>query len=1462
MSDILGNSNETQILINNVQTIGLLDTGSCVSTISKAFYENNFKDLELMPLDNILKLECADGQSLPYFGYIQVDLQSVDFPTKHVQSSILLVVPDTEYNSNVPLLLGTNVLTEFLNSCKYELGDNFLHHAELHTPWYLAFRCLVVRDKELKKNKHRLAVIKSAERENITVPANSTVTIKGVTSKELDYRPTCAMLVQTEKSVLPDDFDITPAVVHYNYKKNGIIEVQVSNVTMSTYTIPPKAVLCELQPVAVDLDYHVAESVETQESIFDQVSVETLGLSESEVEKLKNLLLQHKDIFSTGDTDIGHCTFVKHKINLTDEIPFKQRHRRIPPAMIDEVRAHLEQLAASGIIRESHSPWASNIVLVKKRDGSIRMCVDYRQLNKRTIRDSYALPRIEEILDTLSGSKYFTVLDMKSGYHQIEVFEEHKCRTAFTVGPLGFWEFNRLPFGLSNAPATYQRLMEQCLGDLNMKICAIYLDDLIIFSNSLEQHLERLDTVLRRLKECNLKLSPNKCKFLQTKVRYVGHIVSENGVEACPEKLEKVRNWPTPKNGEQVRQFTAFAGYYRRFVKDFSKIAKPLTDLHPNTCFKDGRKVTSSKQFQWGIEQQEAFEKLKLALTSPPVLGYADYKSPFEVHTDASQKGLGAVLYQQQEGKLRVISYASRGLKKSEKNYPAAKLEFLALKWAVSEKYHDYLYGSKFTVVTDNNPLTYVLSKAKLDSTGHRWLSSLASYDFDIVYRPGKSNIDADILSKHPSIEAQHMPSESVRAVCGSLVSPVSPIVPISVDIVGITEFPGQPMAQVDMRELRKQQNADSCVGFWLRAVRDKRKPCRSEIHSREDSCMLKSFENFKVVRGLLYRDVISEGELKHQLVLPSGYIEQVLTGLHNEMGHPSKDRTLSLIRDRFFWPGMTSDTETWVSNCERCIKRKSKTDVRAPLVNITTTFPLELVCLDYLTLEPSKGNISNVLVITDHFTRFAVAIPTRNQTAQTTAEVLYKEFIVRYGIPARLHSDQGANFESALIKQLCEIMGISKSRTSVYHAAGNGMTERFNRTLISMLGTLENDKKQNWKQYIPPLVQAYNCIRHESTGYSPYMLFFGREPKLPLDVTFGLDNNAKNDVSYTEYISNLQSKMKEAFDIVNKNANKSRDKQKSYYDLKARAAQLIVGDRVLVKILAHDGKHKLSDKWSDEVYIITEHPNSEIPVYKVKREDGGGNEKTLHRNHLLHLGNRMHDKVYFSDKLSTQSNETSMSKSPLASDAKTEIISGSDKPKPAPRKKKSDSFDIIALNDSNRVEEEEDVSGTVVVTTTTRKSPIKDTAEVVASADDTAKNAEYIDTVEEEDVLRDHGDAYDSDHQAISDVKDVSVSSEDNTSVERNAENKSLMVENTTVDVSVDNNQSRVKERSNLTSENPIRRSSRVRKKPKWQESGDYCMSLSKQSLMLQSLISSDGISKLDPKVISAIVKGIGDSV
>ena len=247
--------------------------------------------------------------------------------------------------------------------------------------------------------------------------------------------------------------------------------------------------------------------------------------------------------------------------------------------MIEEVRTHIQELLASGVIRSSHSPFSSNVVLVRKHDGSLRLCIDYRQLNSRTIKDNYALPRVDEILDSLSGNRFFSVLDMKSGYHQIEIEESHKERTAFTVGPLGFYEFNKMSFGLANAPATYQRLQEECLGDLHLKICYIYLDDLIIFSKTFEEHIDRLRQVFERIRQYGLKLSPKKCSFLMSSVKYIGHIVSSEGVQADPDKIEKVENWPRPKNPEEVRSFLGFVGYYRKFIDNFSKVARPLIDV-------------------------------------------------------------------------------------------------------------------------------------------------------------------------------------------------------------------------------------------------------------------------------------------------------------------------------------------------------------------------------------------------------------------------------------------------------------------------------------------------------------------------------------------------------------------------------------------------------------------------------------------------------------------------------------------------------------------------------------------------------------------------------------------------------------------------------------------------------------------------------------------------------------------
>ena len=1235
---LVGDVNEVEIHVDKKPVNALLDTGSCVSIVSESFHKEHLGDVEIKSVGNILNIECADGQDLPYIGYIETEI-SIDkgLPGAKPLPCLLLVTPDTQYSKKTPVILGTNVLNELMKDCKNNFGEQFLQQAKLHTPWYLSFRTITIRNRELRKNNHRLAIIRCAADRKIIIHPNQSLEIAGYTDKEMSYPSSTALIHETEDSHLPSSIDVTPAVVQYTYGKNTDIKVNLSNLTTSPVVIQPRAILCELQQVTVaDEVFDKIEDNDRHEDVINSLNIDEAGLLDADQkEELVALLKNHKDIFSVSDIDIGICNKIKHRIDLMTDIPFKQRHRRIPPSMIEEVRQHIEQLLAAGVIRPSKSPYTSNVVLVRKKNGKLRLCVDYRQLNSITVKDSFALPRMEEIFDCLHGAKYFTTIDMKAGYHQIEVEEAHKERTAFTVGSIGFYEYNKMPFGLTNSPATYQRIMQEILGDLNMKICLIYLDDLIIFSDTFEQHKERLDLILTTLKNANLKLAPEKCCFFKPRVSFLGHVVSGNGIETDPTKIEKVQNWPEPSNPDELRSFLAFAGYYRRFIKDYSKIIKPLSELLPPTSAKKNQKKRTV-EWRWTDTEQEIFDKIKELLSSPPVLAYPDFTLPFEVHTDASAKALGAVLYQMQEGKKRVIAFASRALNKAEQKYSAYKLEFLALKWAITEKFSDYLAVNHFTVLTDNNPLTHILSTAKLDATGQRWASALGQYSFDIYYRPGLKNADADGMSRFPyktikdesNSEMVKIEDNSVKAICNLTIPAYIETLPSArINLSDIIEEKGQPIAQKELREIRRAQREDKLIDRWRIAVIDKKIP--NTTISKDDLIMRKQYWSFTLKRGILYRTLKEDDQEINQLVVPTSYRNEILQSLHNECGHPGKERTTRLVRDRFYWPGVGKDVAAWVDECNRCLLRKSTTD-RAPLVSVQSYFPLDLVCIDYLTLEPSKGNIGNILIVTDHYTKFARAIPTKNQTARTTAEALFNDFIVHFGIPNRIHSDQGPNFESRTISELCRIMGIKKSHTTPYHPEGNAGPERFNRTLLNMLGTLEADQKHDWRKYINSLVYYYNCTPSETTRYSPYELLFGRKPKLPIDSAFEqvLENTDK---AATDYLEELQERLEKTHQVVQKHREKAQTKQEKYYNKKAKTVKITVGDKVLVKRLAFDGKHKIADKFESEPYYVIEQPRPDIPVFKLRSYESN-KERTLHQNHLLLIDDQDSEESYEDD--------------------------------------------------------------------------------------------------------------------------------------------------------------------------------------------------------------------------------------
>ena len=466
---------------------------------------------------------------------------------------------------------------------------------------------------------------------------------------------------------------------------------------------------------------------EREQLLFDKID---LGGIEDWTDDLKaktqELFKEYAHVFALESLDLGHTSLVKHKIRLDNYTPFKERYRHIPPNLFEEVKNHLKEMIQVGGIRCSNSPWANAVVLVRKKDGSLRFCIDLRRLNARTIKDAYSLPHIDETLDCLGGAIIFTSLDLKSGYWQVKMDEESKALTTFMVGHLGFYECERMPFGLMNALATFQCLMESCLDELHLNWCIIYLDDIIVFSKTPEEHLKRLQGVFEKLAKAGLKLKPSKCEFFKSRITYLGHIVSAAGIETDPKKIEAVKNWTLPRTVMDVRSFLGFTNHYHRFIQSYAKVAWPLNALI------SGDNANHKKSLvKWNPECQQAFDQLKDLCTKTLILAYADYKKPFQLQTDASNLVLGAVLYQNDDnGRQRVIAYASRSISNTKRNYPAHKLEFLALKWVVTDRFHEYLYGGQFDVYTDNNPLTYILTLAKLDAMGQRWVASLANYDF------------------------------------------------------------------------------------------------------------------------------------------------------------------------------------------------------------------------------------------------------------------------------------------------------------------------------------------------------------------------------------------------------------------------------------------------------------------------------------------------------------------------------------------------------------------------------------------------------------------------------------------------------------------------------------------------------------------------------------------------------------
>ena len=904
---IVGSRNTAAIYVDGIATTALFDTGAEIQLVSKQFCEDH--NIEIQPIERLTECSTMNGEIFGYEGFVELNVQipGRDFSEDH----LFLVTSEISHQKEIPIVLGTyfiGSLSQYVQGFEKEEFDSLDYTIkQAYLSWVEAARIRkqygcepplgfvkttkpVIIQAGTSKEIHGLtkikhggysvncisepamghnlpkgltlipgysplgpgscrvsALIESKSNTSITIPARTVICQLGLANK-------------IPKLVYPgDDYDNDQDPEGLDESDEGLTYKQyeqyrtVSEQLESESNGDTQGVTIEdIGPEDEESDCKDTQSNEQDDGSWILNLIDLSGI-EDWPEKLqqdaKDMLKRNAQVFSKDDMDMGRTKLVKHHIKLTDPAPFKEAYRRIPPQMYDEVKAHIQEMLDLGAIRPSNSPWASAIVLVRKKDGRLRFCIDLRRLNNRTVKDAYSLPRIESILDSLGGAQIFTTLDLKAGYWQVEMAEECKAYTAFTCGPLGFYECDTMPFGATNAPATFQRLMHDCLGDLNMNWCIVYLDDIIVFSNTKEEHLKRLEAVFQKLMAAGLKLKPTKCFFFRDEIEYLGHVVSGKGISTNPKKIEAVTKWPTPKTVYDVRSFLGFVGYYRRFIKNFSKITKPIREVITG-LENQSKRAAKKTHIEWTDIADSAFETLKTMCVNTPILAYPDYQLPFTLHTDSSTDGLGAVLYQKQNGKQRVIAYASRSVSKAESNYPAHKLEFLALKWAVCEKFHEYLYGTKpFEVFTDNNPLTYVLTSAKLDACGQRWVAKLANYNFSIKYRCGVSNTEADALSriKWPEAISEKldldngcMDTHIINAILTGAVSKSSLIESVSCSTDVIPTELDKTTSKLSNINWMKEQRLDPNLGVIIRLIES------GQLFKRKlqgkDSTELKSF--------------------------------------------------------------------------------------------------------------------------------------------------------------------------------------------------------------------------------------------------------------------------------------------------------------------------------------------------------------------------------------------------------------------------------------------------------------------------------------------------------------------------------------------------------------------------------------------------------------------------------------------
>ncbi|KAK8787039.1 hypothetical protein V5799_023187 [Amblyomma americanum] len=764
------------------------------------------------------------------------------------------------------------------------------------------------------------------------------------------------------------------------------------------------------------------------------------GVTAKERQDLLKLLNQHRECFATNIEELGCTNLTEMDIVLKEgSTPVSSRPYRTSKEERETMQKIVSEWKAAGIATESRSPYASPVLLVRKENGEPRLVVDYRKLNAKTVKDKYPLPLIDDAVEQLAGSKLFTTVDLVHGFLPIPLKESAKEKTAF-VTPDGTWNFERFIFGLSNGPTEFQRLMNTALGNLRNTIAACYFDDILVPANNFEEMLEKLTKVLRALRDAGLALRLSKCRFADNRVEYLGFVIGEGGVRPGSDKVRAIDEFSVPKDLHEVKRFLGLTSFFRRFVPRYAALSEPLSRL-----------TRKREAFHWDQDQEDAFQALKSALTSHPVLQVYSTKARTEAHIDACANGLAGILLQADENDvLHPVYYVSKKTSPAERFYHSSKLELLAIVWTV-ERLRPFLVGIEFTLVTDCQALVYLNAAKTLKPQTARWFDMLQEYTFDIRHRPGSKMEHLDAMS-HTAVEDPSDPWDNVIA------DKLDMWMTISLHYQAL-------IYQRSDEEVRRI------------ATTTEKKSCDRIAEERALA------QNFVLKEGRLFRETEADGKKKLLYVMPKSMRKSVCVKFHDLEGHFGLDQTLAKISETCWFPGMRRcQVEKKRDSCTPSLERRS----------------LETIHADNLGpfVRSKKGN-KYILVVIDNLAKYVKLFLPRDTSAKSVIKSC-EDFTLSCGLPERIITDRGTCFTSKAFEEFCKTRDIQQVLNSTRHPRANGQVERVNRTFVpTIVTTMDGNDQREWDIGLKGVEAFLNTSHNKSTGRTSFEVFYGYNPEI-----------------------------------------------------------------------------------------------------------------------------------------------------------------------------------------------------------------------------------------------------------------------------------------------------------------------------------------------------------------------------